>query len=199
MKTFSQYLAESAQLHSYRIKFAGDVSDDFIRAFKEQLKKFDPEKISDTKTTPIMSTLPDFPGINNQSVTMMDVTFKYPATPQQVLEIVRLLNMDPDRFTMTQQDYADGLDTELLGISQQKDVLTTPYPDNSKEQNDLKKDYAALGPDKQVVKNSAKDAKWTVAGGKTPAAKTTDALPMGVNSPMSNVKRPPRPDTGFQK
>lgn len=199
MKTFSQYLAESAQLHSYRIKFAGDVSDDFIRAFKEQLKKFDPEKISDTKTTPIMSTLPDFPGINNQSVTMMDVTFKYPATPQQVLEIVRLLNMDPDRFTMTQQDYADGLDTELLGISQQKDVLTTPYPDNSKEQNDLKKDYAALGPDKQVVKNSAKDAKWTVAGGKTPAAETTDALPMGVNSPMSNVKRPPRPETGFQK
>jgi hypothetical protein len=86
-----------------------------------------------------------------------------------------------------------------LGIEQQKDVLTTPYPENTKQQQDLKKDYAAVGMDKQVVKNSAKDAQWTVAGGKTPAAETTNDLPMGVTSPMSTVKRPPRPETGFRK
>ena len=35
-----------------------------------------------------------------------------------------------------------------------------------------------------------------VAGGKTPPAKTTNDLPMGNNSPMTKVKRPPRPATG---
>ena len=58
---------------------------------------------------------------------------------------------------------------------------------------------AAVGKDKQVVKNSAEDAKWTVAGGKTPPAETTNDLPMGVKSPMTTVKRPPKPATGFRK
>lgn len=199
MKTFAQYLAESAQVHRYRIKFAGDVPADFLRKFKQQLQKFEPEQIGDVKTTPVMSTLADFPGFNNESVSMMDVTFRYPATPPQVSEMVKLLGLDPNRFCMVQRDYAEGMDTELLGIEQQKDVLTTPYPENTKEQRDLKKDYAAVGEDKQVVKNSAQDATWTVAGGKTPPAKTTNDLPMGVTSPMSTVKRPPRPETGFRK
>lgn len=199
MKTFAQYLAESAQLHSYRIKFAGDVPAEFLRNFKQQLKKFEPEQIGEIKTTPVMSNLPDFPGFNNESVSMMDVSFRYPATPPQVSEMVKLLGLDPNRFCMVQRDYDDAMDAELLGIEQQKDVLTTPYPQDTKQQRDLKKDYAAVGKDKQVVKNSAKDATWTVAGGKTPPAQTTNDLPMGVTSPMSTVKRPPRPATGFRK
>jgi hypothetical protein len=35
-----------------------------------------------------------------------------------------------------------------------------------------------------------------VAGGKTPPAETTNDLPMGTTSPMTRVKRPPRPATG---
>lgn len=199
MKTFAQYLSESAQTHRYRIKFAGDVPTEFLRKFKQQLQKFEPEKISDVKTTPVMSTLTDFPGLNNESMSMMDVTFRYPATPPQVAEMVKLMGMDPNRFTMVQQEYDEGLDAELLGIEKQKDLLTTPYPEDSKQQRELKKDYAAVGKDKAVVKNSAKDAHWTVAGGKTPPAQTTNDLPMGVKSPMSTVKRPPRPATGFKK
>jgi len=63
----------------------------------------------------------------------------------------------------------------------------------------LSKDYSAPAADKQVVKNSAADAKFTIAGGKTPPAVTTNDLPMGVKSPMTTVKRPPKPATGFQK
>jgi hypothetical protein len=87
-----------------------------------------------------------------------------------------------------------------MGIETQGDpLLNTPYPANTKEQNDLKKDYSAVGADKEVVKNSAAEATWTVAGGRTPPAETTNDLPMGVKSPMTTVKRPPRPATGFQK
>jgi len=48
------------------------------------------------------------------------------------------------------------------------------------------------------VRNSAEDATWTVAGGKTPPAETTNDLPQGVKSPMTAVKRPPRPAVGFR-
>ena len=78
-------------------------------------------------------------------------------------------------------------------------MLLTDYPADTKEQKELIKDYSAVGKGKQVVRNSAEDAVWTVAGGETPPAETTNDLPMGVKSPMSTVKRPPRPATGFRK
>lgn len=200
MKTFAQYLTESAQTFDYRIKIVGDVPAEFVKQLKDQLKKFDPESIGEIKSTPIMSKHTDFPDFPNESVNMMDVTFRYPVTPPQVQQVARLLGFDENRICIVQRDWAEGMDKELLGIEEQnKDLLNSPYPADNKEQKDLKKDYAAVGKNKQVVKNSAQDAKWTVAGGKTPPAETTNDLPMGVKSPMTTVKRPPRPATGFRK
>jgi hypothetical protein len=198
MKTFAEYLTESQRTHDYRIKIVGDIPAGFVAAMKDQLKKFDPVSVGEVKRTPVISQPQGFPGFPNQSVNMMDVTFRYPATPPQIQQIAELLGLDADRICITQRDYANGMDRELLGIQQQKDVLMTDYPADTKEQRDLKRDYAAVGRDKAVVKNSAEDATWTVAGGKTPAAETTNDLPQGIKSPMSSMKRPPRPATGFR-
>lgn len=199
MKTFHEYLAESARTHDYRIRIVGDFPAEFGRAFREQLKKFDPAQISEIKTTPVMSRIPDFPAYPNERVNIMDVSFRYPATDEQIRQVAKLLGLDQDRICMSQRDYAEGMDQELLGIEQQKDLLTnTQYPTDTPQQRELKRDYAAVGKDKAVVKNSAEDATWTVAGGKTKPAETTNDLPQGVRSPMSNMKRPPRPATGFR-
>ena len=199
MKSFAQYLTESRQTFDYRIKIVGDVPADFIRQFREALKKFDPEDIGAERKTPVMSRPTDFPGFPNESVTMMDVTFRYPATPPQIEQIAKLLGLETDRIVIHQRDYEESMDRELLGIDQQRDLLNNPdLGAPTAEQKALSRDYAAVGGDKQVVKNSAEDATWTVAGGKTPPAETTNDLPMGVNSPMTTVKRPPRPATGFR-
>jgi len=199
MKTFAQYLTESARTHDYRIKIVGDVPAEFVKQFKDQLKKFDPVSLGEVKSTPVMSQPVDFPAFANESVSMMDVSFRYPATQPQIAQMAHLLGLDEDRICVQQKDYAEGMDREILGISEQKDLLTdTKYPADSKEQRDLKKDYAAVGKDKQVVRNSAEDAVWTVAGGRTPPAETTNDLPMGVKSPMTAMKRPPRPAVGFR-
>jgi hypothetical protein len=199
MKTFHEYLAESTQTHDYRIRIVGDVSAEFIRQLREQLKKFDPVKISEIKTTPVLSAIPDFPAYPNERVNIMDVSFRYPATDEQIRQVTKLLGLDVDRICTTQRDYAEGMDRELLGIAQQKDLLTdTSYPADTPQQREFKKDYAAVGKDKAVVKNSAENAVWTVAGGKTPAAETTNDLPQGIKSPMSSMKRPPKPATGFR-
>ena len=198
MKTFAQYLTESERTFDYRIKIVGDLPGDFVKEFKTRLKKFDPVEIGEVKSTPILSQPKDFPAFNNEAVNMMDVVFRYPAIPPQIQQIAQLLGLDPDRICINELHWAEGMDRELMGIEEQGDpLLNTPYPADTKQQRDLKKDYAAVGPDKQVVRNSAEDAVFTVAGGATPPAKTTNDLPMGVKSPMSTVKRPPRPATGF--
>jgi len=200
MKTFAQYLTESEKTFDYRIKIVGDLPGDFVKEFKVRLKKFDPVSIGDVKTTPILAKPKDFPAFNNQAVNMMDVVFRYPAIPPQIQQIAQLLGLDPDRISINETHWAEGMDRELMGIDDQgSPLLLTDYPADTKEQKDLIKDYSAVGKDKQVVRNSAEDAVWTVAGGKTPPAETTNDLPMGVKSPMSTVKRPPRPATGFRK
>lgn len=199
MKTFQQYLVESARTHDYRIKIVGDVPAEFVRQLRDQLKKFDPVTMDQVKSTPVMSQPPDFPAFANQSVSMLDVSFRYPATQPQIAQMAHLLGLDQDRILVQQKNYAEGMDRELLGISEQQDLLTnTNYAADSNEQRDLKQDYAAVGQDKQVVKNSAADATWTVAGGRTPPAETTNDLPMGVKSPMTAMTRPPRPAVGFR-
>ncbi len=200
MKTFAHYLTESEKTFDYRIKIVGDLPGDFVKEFKTRLKKFDPVEISEVKRTPILASPRGFEAFPNEAVNMMDVVFRYPAIPPQIQQIAQLLGLDPDRICVNELHWAEGMDRELMGIEEQGDpLLNTAYPPDTKEQKDLKKDYSAVGRDKQVVRNSAEDAVWTVAGGKTPPAETTNDLPMGVKSPMSTVKRPPRPATGFRK
>lgn len=198
MKTFAQYLVESEKTFSYRIKIVGDMPTGFISAFKDGLRKFDPIKVGEVKQTPIVSQHVQFPKYPNERVSMMDVEFKYPATPPQIAQLARLMGLDEDRIAINELGWQEGIDKELLGIADQKDLLTSPYPEPNREQRELKKDYSAAPMDHEVVRNSAKSATWTVAGGKTPSAETTNDLPMGNTSPMTKTKRPPRPATGRQ-
>lgn len=195
MKTFAQYLTESEKTFDYRIKICGEVTPGFLKAFKEKLVKFDPVKISEPKTTPIQAKPAGFPAATNQRVTIIDGTFRYPATPPQIQQFAELLGLDADNICINDLKWSEGMDTELAGIDAQTEpLLTSDYPANSAEQKRLSKEYADSN--QQIVKNSAEKATWTVAGGKTPPAATTNDLPQGVKSPMSTVKRPPKPATG---
>jgi hypothetical protein len=198
MKTFSQYLTESEKTFDYRIKICGDVNAELLKMFKEKLKKFDPVKISDPKTTPVQAKPADFPGMTNQRVTIIDGSFRYPATPPQIEQIAELCGITADHVCVKDLHWSEGMDQELLGIEEENaaTILGKDYPADSAEQKKLKKEYA--DGNQQVVRNSAEKAQWTVAGGKTPPAETTNDLPQGIKSPMTAMKRPPRPATGFK-
>jgi hypothetical protein len=197
MKNFQQYLAESERTYNYRIKFVGDLEPDFLKRLEEKLKQFDIVKISSPKTTPVQLKPADFPAHENDRVTHMDVEFRYPAIEPQIQQLAQLLEMDPNRVRMLTVPYEDGMAEEKAKIEDQnKDLLTdTDYPADDAEQKALKKDYSAPYDEHAVLKNTYR-SDFTVAGGKTPPAKTTNDLPMGVTSPMTKVKRPPRPATG---
>ena len=199
MKNFAHYLAESERTYNYRIKLLGKPPGDLVSQLKKKLDQFDPVKMGDPKTTPIQIIPTDFPNNKNDSVTMFDVSFKYPAIEPQIKQLAQLLGFDPNHIIMQTQDYVDGLVDEANKVEvENKDLLTdTDYPAADAEQKALKKDYATGPYDHEVVKNAYK-SNFTVAGGKTPPAKTTNELPMGDKSPFSNIKRQPKPATGAQ-
>ena len=197
MKKFQEYLAESERTYNYRIKIVGDTPSGFIKDLEEKLKQFDIVKISAPKTTPVQAKPADFPAFDNDRVTHVDVEFRYPAIEPQIQQIAQLLMFDPNRIRMLTTPYEDSMDQERAEVeAQNKNLLTdTDFPAPNKEQKALYKDYSTEYNNHAVLKNAYR-SDFTVAGGKTPAAKTTNDLPMGKNSPMSKIKLPPKPPTG---
>lgn len=197
MKNFQQYLAESERTYNYRIKIVGDVEPAVIKQLEEKLKQFDPVKISAIKKTPIQAKPADFPAAANESVSSMDCEFRYPAIEPQIQQLAQLLGMNPNRIRLLTTAYEDSMAEEKEKIADQNtDLLTdTDYPAPDAEQKALSKDYSAPYGQHAVLKNAYR-SEFTVAGGKTPPAETTNDLPMGNTSPMTKIKRPPRPATG---
>lgn len=199
MKPFVKYLAESERTYNYRIKVVGEVPAGFFKNLQDKCKQFDVVKMGDVKSTPVRKTVPDFPAFPNQSVSRVDVEFKYPAIEPQIKQLAQLLGLDPNRIVMNTTPYEESMDTESVKIEDEnKDLINDPdYPAPDREQKALKKDYGAEPGDHAVVKNAYK-SNFTVAGGRTPPAKTTNELPQGNKSPFSNIKRTPKPPTGAQ-
>jgi hypothetical protein len=197
MKNFQQYLAESERTYNYRIKIVGDTPTEFVKALKDKLAQFDVVKSSELKTTPVQSKPADFPAYENDRVTSMDVEFRYPAIEPQIQQIAQLLGLDPNRIRMLTVPYENSMNKERVEVEEQnKDLLTdTDFPAPDAEQRALSKDYSAPYNQHAVLKNAYK-SEFTVAGGKTPPATTTNQLPMGDKSPMSKINRPARPATG---
>lgn len=197
MKPFAKYLTESEKTYNYRIKMVGDVPSTFVKELEGKLAQFDVVKMSKIKTAPVRKEIPDFPAFPNQPMSIVDVEFRYPAIEPQIKQLAQLLGMDPNRIVMNTVPYEESMNNESRKIgSENKDLLDKPdYPAPDAEQRALSKDYATGPYDHAVLKNAYR-SNFTIAGKKTPPAKTTNELPMGVKSPMTNVKRPPKPATG---
>jgi hypothetical protein len=198
MKTFAAYLAESEKTYNYRIKLCGDISTEQVKDLQSKLDQFDPVKVSTPKSTPIQKIPTDFPAFQNEPVTMFDASLRYPAIEPQIKQLAQLMGIEPDRVIMQDSTYADGMVKELEKIdAENKDVLTSEYPEPDAQQKALKKDYATGPYDHAVLKNAYR-SDFTIAGQKTPPAATTNQLPQGVKSPMTTIKRPGKPATGAQ-
>ena len=196
MKKFHHYLAESERTYDYRIKILGDVPPTFIKDLEQKLEQFDIVKMSGKKTTPVQKLLKDFPNEENDMVTSVDVSFRYPAIEPQIQQLAQLLGFNPNRIRLLTQPYVNSIDNEMSEINtQNKDLIAdTDYPAPNAEQQALKKDYSG-DPYKHAVLQNAYRSDFTVAGGKTPPAKTTNDIKQDPKSPMTDIKRMPRPAT----
>lgn len=199
MKTFQHYLAESQKIYNYRIKVAGDLPDTFFSELENKCSQFDVVKMTKPKSTPVLTTLKDFPDLKNQMVTSVEFSTKYPAIEPQIQQLAQLLGINPSLVRLVTLKYDQDMDREIEAInSENHDLLTdTDLPPTNSEQAELKRDYSAEPHAHEVLKNSYR-SDFTIAGGRTPKAETTNDLAQGIQSPISNIKRPPKPATGAQ-
>jgi hypothetical protein len=88
MTDFKQYLAESTKEYNYKIKVAGDLSEDFGSKLETVLKKYEVKTLSKGKKTPIQEVPLDFPHLKNEAVTIFELTTMYPASVFELRTLV---------------------------------------------------------------------------------------------------------------
>lgn len=202
MKSFKEYLMEDAREFSYRIKIAGELDAKCQADIKQRLDKYDVVSMSTAKKTPILATPSDFPGLKNTEINIIDFTFKYPASLDEIQQQVHLCGVPTANIVVVDKKWDDSIDKDAKGQmdtekTSEKDSLlkTTDLGAPSAEQKELSKRYATR--DAAMAAEAAKDgAKFEMAGGKTPKAKTTNDLPQDNTSPFSRVSRPAKVRAG---
>lgn len=198
MKSLRHYLTESARTYHYTIKILGDCDKKFLDMFEYNLSKFDPVKIEDPKTTPIQKNPYGFPDAENESITIIKVEFRYPATEPMIQQCAQACGCQINRVRMITTDFNDSINSEAdKYANQMKDeplLLKTEMEDNGKEAS---KEYSNQYLDRVIPKKPSVDIPYSSKPTPTQPNKSKEGI--NVNSPMTHMTRPMRPETGSRK
>lgn len=186
MKSFKQFLIESQKTYDFRIKVAGEVSNEQQDSMESMLEKFGLESLSKPKRTPIQEHPQDFPDVTNSEVSIMELVVSYPATPREIKEAVCSCIGLPEshvRVYNANDPLEADREIEVAQEEQEYEVqLTAPYPKTKTDGFGDKYNKNFLKGLKSVFKTKA-------AGGSTPKAQTTNELPQGKSSPVGTNKQ----------
>lgn len=88
MKTFTQYLSESAKRYDFRVKIAGEFTSEQEATLKTTLEQFCVSGFKKLGKTPIQELPLDFPQVKNCEVSIYEVSLDYPTTQQELTELL---------------------------------------------------------------------------------------------------------------
>ena len=102
MKSFVEYLIESSKTYEFRIKVAGEISNEHMERIENHMERFGLESISKPKSTPIQKQPAGFSeSVKNSAVNVFEVTTNYPATPQQITALLQDILGLPESHVVT--------------------------------------------------------------------------------------------------
>jgi hypothetical protein len=185
MKTFKSYLTESHRTYDFRIRIAGDMSDDMITKMKRALETYKVESISKPKRMPIQES-PIFPNMGPVEINVIDVTLAYPANDDQVRNLVAECGCAAAaciKVTPAHSPYEAALAGEEISNKGGDTVLLQQEMVAEKVDADLMGDARIPN----LIKELADTRKYEypeAAGGDLATAKTTNEIPVGRASPI---------------
>lgn len=88
MKTFTEYLTESQKRYDFKIKIAGEMTNEQENVLKSSLERFVTNSFKKSGKTPIQELPLDFPNVKNMEVNIYEVSLDYPTTQHELTEYV---------------------------------------------------------------------------------------------------------------
>jgi hypothetical protein len=120
MKSFKEFLTESAKTYKFKIRVAGELPEGFVDHMKANLAKYEVIKLSAGKRAPITAKPADFPRLQNMEVTHYEVELTYPVT-SHILERYLVDNCSIDHSRLIVRGENDPIE------AQQEEKEEKPY------------------------------------------------------------------------
>lgn len=186
MKSFVEYLIESNKTYEFRIKIAGEVTDEHMERIESHMEKFGLESISKPKRTPIQEQPSGFgESVKNTEVNIIDLETNYPTTPQVISAMLgEICSLPESHIVVVNKNDPEEIARETA--SQEKEEEYKPVLINDYDKEKLEPSYGDEY-NKSFLK-TLETKKYVVAGTKTPKTKTTNDLPAGKASPIGSKK-----------
>lgn len=86
MKSFKEHLSESKKQYDFRVKVAGEMTNEQESSLKTLLGKWSLSNFKKATKTPIQQLPLDFPKLKNMEVNIYEVTLDYPTTQFELTE-----------------------------------------------------------------------------------------------------------------
>jgi hypothetical protein len=90
--------------------------------------------MSDAKKTPILATPSDFPALKNTEINIIDFTFKYPASLDEIQQQVHLCGVPTANIVVVDRKWDDSIEKDA---EEQQDTLKTSEKDSLLKTTDL--------------------------------------------------------------
>ena len=196
MKSFKEYLLESKQTYSFKIKVAGECPEDCADKIKESLAQYNCTSCSKGMVSPIQETQVDFPDHTNIGVTTFEVVTDYPATSEQIRNsVASTLNLSGSCVRV--RNPLEEAEQELNHKNDEKSgdvVLTKEYEKESHQDLVGEKQKMSLLKELSKTKHSGEQYKGVnekILAKKAPSEKSvkTEKVPAS-KSPLGAVSNP---------
>jgi len=88
MKTLNDYLLQTKKTYSFKVKIAGEITNEAEGTLKSLLEKYQILEFTKTAKTPVQALPLDFPRLQNAEVNIWDVTLDYPVTSYELINYI---------------------------------------------------------------------------------------------------------------
>lgn len=176
MKTFKEYLSESAKQFEYTIKIAGDFDSKTIDLFLYNMQKYD-IKVTSTRQTTVHKEPLGFPHLENEALTIIKFTTDYPINELHVEAVAKIVKIPSERMIVVTDEFDETMNARDLNPKFNHD-----YSDTDAKQASA--DYA----DSYVKKTAHQTRKYDFAS--TPSTEKSEQASEGnTKSVFNNIKR----------
>lgn len=141
MKSFKQYLTESKQSYTFRLKLAKELSNEELDRIERHLVKYDVQKFSAPKKLMLQSAPYDFPQLRGYEIYVSEFTTAYPVSAYQLhTEIQNLIGL-PDGLMKVHSDQEPLEKQEMAGESADEAASLLADPDYKEAEKVNADDY----------------------------------------------------------
>jgi len=189
IKSFISHLQDNKKVYSFKMRMAFECTDKMYKRIEVALDAYQLESLTKPKSLPIQEDEVNFPQAGPVEINILEMELGYPVIPEMLHALlIERCGLDGTRFIIyTQAQDADR--TPQIGIYEKGEALLNTELEESELSekvygNEFVTDFL----------DSIETREYEFAGDSEAKAQTTNDLPQGTKSPMTNQNKLPTPE-----